>query len=53
MKPKHCGLSEHVITGEMAVPQYTGRVADWIKNEQSPDAFTEAITVMTLLTVAR
>nr|AEE65413.1 transporter-associated with antigen processing 1 [Dicentrarchus labrax] len=38
--------------GEMAIPQYTGRVADWIINEEAPDAFTEAITVMTLLTAA-
>lgn len=38
--------------GEMAIPQYTGRVADWIMNEEAPDAFTEAITVMTLMTFA-
>nr|XP_020465337.1 antigen peptide transporter 1 [Monopterus albus]XP_020465338.1 antigen peptide transporter 1 [Monopterus albus] len=38
--------------GEMAVPQYTGRVADWIINEEAPDAFSEAITAMTLMTVA-
>ncbi|KAM9353655.1 antigen peptide transporter 1 [Symphorus nematophorus] len=38
--------------GEMAIPQYTGRVADWIINEDAPDAFTEAITVMTLMTIA-
>ncbi|XP_074508784.1 antigen peptide transporter 1 isoform X1 [Sebastes fasciatus] len=38
--------------GEMAIPQYTGRVADWIINEEAPDAFTEAITVMTLMTIA-
>lgn len=38
--------------GEMAMPQYTGRVADWIQNEEAPDAFTEAITMMTLMTVA-
>ncbi|KAG8009814.1 Antigen peptide transporter 1 [Nibea albiflora] len=37
--------------GEMAIPQYTGRVADWILNEEAPDAFTEAITVMTLMTI--
>lgn len=36
----------------MAVPQYTGRVADWIINEEAPDAFTEAITVMTVMTIA-
>lgn len=40
-------------SGEMAVPQYTGRVADWIMNEEAPDLFTEAITVMTLMTLAR
>lgn len=39
--------------GEMAFPQYTGRVADWIMNEEAPDPFTEAITVMTLMTMAR
>ncbi|XP_059196203.1 antigen peptide transporter 1 [Centropristis striata] len=38
--------------GEMAIPQYTGRVADWIMNEEAPDAFTEAITFMTLMTIA-
>ncbi|XP_034554645.1 antigen peptide transporter 1 [Notolabrus celidotus] len=38
--------------GEMAIPQYTGRVADWILNEEAPDAFTEAITFMTLMTFA-
>lgn len=38
--------------GEMAFPQYTGRVADWIMNEEAPDAFTEAITYMVLMTVA-
>uniref|UniRef100_UPI0037E78BDD antigen peptide transporter 1 n=1 Tax=Semicossyphus pulcher TaxID=241346 RepID=UPI0037E78BDD len=37
--------------GEMAIPQYTGRVADWIINEEAPDAFTEAITFMTLMTI--
>ncbi|XP_033836380.1 antigen peptide transporter 1 [Periophthalmus magnuspinnatus] len=38
--------------GEMAFPQYTGRVADWIMNKEAPDAFTEAITNMVLMTVA-
>ncbi|KAI3361350.1 hypothetical protein L3Q82_013526, partial [Scortum barcoo] len=37
--------------GEMAIPQYTGRVADWILNEEAPDAFTEAITIMSLMTI--
>lgn len=38
--------------GEMAIPQYTGRMADWIINEEAPDAFSQAITIMTLLTFA-
>lgn len=38
--------------GEMAIPQYSGRVTDWIINEEAPDAFTEAITIMTLMTIA-
>ncbi|XP_056300185.1 antigen peptide transporter 1 [Pseudoliparis swirei] len=37
--------------GEMAVLRYTGQVADWIANEEAPDAFTEALSVMTLMTV--
>lgn len=42
-----------LISGEMAIPQYSGRVTDWIINEEAPDAFTEAITIMTLMTIAR
>ncbi|XP_028327135.1 antigen peptide transporter 1 [Gouania willdenowi] len=38
--------------GEMAIPQYTGKLTNGIINEVAPDAFTEAITLMTLLTVA-
>uniref|UniRef100_A0A3P8W604 Transporter 1, ATP-binding cassette, sub-family B (MDR/TAP) n=2 Tax=Cynoglossus semilaevis TaxID=244447 RepID=A0A3P8W604_CYNSE len=38
--------------GEMAIPQYSGRVADWISKEDEPDAFNEAIKIMSLLTVA-
>ncbi|XP_017288780.1 antigen peptide transporter 1 [Kryptolebias marmoratus] len=38
--------------GEMAIPHYTGRMADWIMNEEEPDAFSQAITIMTLLTIA-
>ncbi|CAN9514202.1 unnamed protein product [Ophioblennius macclurei] len=38
--------------GEMAVPKYTGHMADWIVNEEAPSAFTEAITIMALMTVA-
>lgn len=37
----------------MAMPHYTGRVADWIMNKEAPEAFTNAITVMALLTIAR
>uniref|UniRef100_A0A8C3AFM2 Transporter 1, ATP-binding cassette, sub-family B (MDR/TAP) n=1 Tax=Cyclopterus lumpus TaxID=8103 RepID=A0A8C3AFM2_CYCLU len=37
--------------GEMAIPWYTGRVADWITNEEAPDAFTGAIGIMTLMTI--
>ncbi|XP_041843109.1 antigen peptide transporter 1 [Melanotaenia boesemani] len=37
--------------GEMAVPRYTGQMADWIINDGAPDAFREAITVMTLMTI--
>lgn len=40
-------------SGEMAMPHYTGRVADWIMNKEAPEAFTNAITAMALLTVAR
>ncbi|XP_061573452.1 antigen peptide transporter 1 [Cololabis saira] len=38
--------------GEMAIPQYTGHMADWIQDEGSSDAFIQAITVMTLMTIA-
>ncbi|XP_071240009.1 antigen peptide transporter 1-like isoform X2 [Salvelinus alpinus] len=37
--------------GEMAIPHYTGRMTDWIMNEDEPEAFTYAITVMSLITV--
>ncbi|XP_066579554.1 antigen peptide transporter 1 [Amia ocellicauda] len=37
--------------GEMAIPFYTGRMTDWIMNEDEPEAFTHAITAMTLITV--
>lgn len=39
-------------SGEMALPQYTGRVTDWIAKEEAPEAFTNAITVMAILTIA-
>lgn len=35
------------------MPRYTGRVADWIMNKEAPEAFTNAITAMALLTFAR
>ncbi|KAG7475106.1 hypothetical protein JOB18_024202 [Solea senegalensis] len=38
--------------GEMAIPRYSGRVAEWIDKEEAPDAFTEAITIMALMTIA-
>ncbi|TRY66057.1 hypothetical protein DNTS_025946 [Danionella cerebrum] len=37
--------------GEMAIPHYTGKMTDWIMNEDEPEAFSHAITVMTLMTV--
>uniref|UniRef100_A0A4W5PFI6 Transporter 1, ATP-binding cassette, sub-family B (MDR/TAP) n=1 Tax=Hucho hucho TaxID=62062 RepID=A0A4W5PFI6_9TELE len=37
--------------GEMAIPHYTGRMTDWIMNEDEPEAFTHAMTVMSLITV--
>lgn len=39
--------------GEMAIPHYTGRMTDWIMNEDEPEAFTHAIMVMSLITVMR
>lgn len=39
-------------SGEMALPQYTGRVTDWIAKEEAPEAFANAITVMAVLTIA-
>ncbi|XP_061096251.1 antigen peptide transporter 1 [Conger conger] len=37
--------------GEMAIPHYTGKMTDWIMNEDDPEAFTHAITVMSLITI--
>ncbi|XP_056330772.1 antigen peptide transporter 1 [Danio aesculapii] len=37
--------------GEMAIPHYTGKMTDWIMNEEEPEAFNHAITVMTLMTI--
>ncbi|KAL2084425.1 hypothetical protein ACEWY4_019943 [Coilia grayii] len=38
--------------GEMAIPHYTGQMTDWIMNEDKPEAFSEAITIMTMITIA-
>uniref|UniRef100_A0A8C2KHK2 Transporter 1, ATP-binding cassette, sub-family B (MDR/TAP) n=1 Tax=Cyprinus carpio TaxID=7962 RepID=A0A8C2KHK2_CYPCA len=35
----------------MAIPHYTGKMTDWIMNEDEPEAFNHAITVMTLMTI--
>ncbi|KAJ8354558.1 hypothetical protein SKAU_G00221250 [Synaphobranchus kaupii] len=37
--------------GEMAIPHYTGKMTDWIMNEDDPEAFTHAITCMSLITI--
>ncbi|KAF5888954.1 antigen peptide transporter 1, partial [Clarias magur] len=37
--------------GEMAIPHYTGKITDWIVKEDEPDAFANAIKVMSILTV--
>ncbi|MBN3281379.1 TAP1 protein, partial [Polyodon spathula] len=37
--------------GEMAIPYYTGRMTDWIMNEEEPEAFNNAITAMALITI--
>lgn len=36
---------------EMAIPHYTGKMTDWIMNEDKPEAFSEAITIMTVITI--
>uniref|UniRef100_A0A8C7YCJ6 Transporter 1, ATP-binding cassette, sub-family B (MDR/TAP) n=1 Tax=Oryzias sinensis TaxID=183150 RepID=A0A8C7YCJ6_9TELE len=36
---------------EMAIPKYTGRMTDWIIDDASPEAFSQAITIMTLMTI--
>uniref|UniRef100_A0A8C5FH92 Transporter 1, ATP-binding cassette, sub-family B (MDR/TAP) n=1 Tax=Gadus morhua TaxID=8049 RepID=A0A8C5FH92_GADMO len=38
--------------GEMAIPHYTGHMADWIMDEKNPDAFTQAITIMAIITIS-
>uniref|UniRef100_A0A8C1TEK5 Transporter 1, ATP-binding cassette, sub-family B (MDR/TAP) n=1 Tax=Cyprinus carpio TaxID=7962 RepID=A0A8C1TEK5_CYPCA len=45
------GVQTAVIHGEMAIPHYTGKMTDWIMNEDEPEAFNHAITVMTLMTI--
>ncbi|MGH0168731.1 UNVERIFIED_CONTAM: hypothetical protein FKN15_055306 [Acipenser sinensis] len=35
---------------DMAIPYYTGRMTDWIMNEEEPEAFNNAITAMALIT---
>ncbi|XP_012673518.2 antigen peptide transporter 1 isoform X2 [Clupea harengus] len=37
--------------GEMAIPHYTGKMTDWIMNEDEPEAFSHAIKVMSLITI--
>ncbi|XP_053468157.1 antigen peptide transporter 1 isoform X1 [Ictalurus furcatus] len=37
--------------GEMAIPHYTGKITDWIMKEDEPDAFANAIKIMTILTI--
>ncbi|KAI5092398.1 antigen peptide transporter 1 [Silurus meridionalis] len=36
--------------GEMAIPHYTGKITDWIMKEDEPDAFANAIKIMSILT---
>lgn len=37
----------------MAIPHYTGKITDWIVKEDEPDAFANAIKIMSLLTIMR
>ncbi|XP_027013646.2 antigen peptide transporter 1 [Tachysurus fulvidraco] len=37
--------------GEMAIPHYTGKITDWIVKEDEPDAFANAIKIMSILTL--
>ncbi|XP_061677174.1 antigen peptide transporter 1 isoform X2 [Syngnathoides biaculeatus] len=36
---------------EMAVPLYMGQITDWIQNQEKPDVFTEAITMIAVMTL--
>ncbi|XP_067865025.1 ABC-type oligopeptide transporter ABCB9-like [Heterodontus francisci] len=38
--------------GEMAIPYYTGRMTDWVMNQDNPSAFTNSIMAMSLITSA-
>ncbi|KAM6185496.1 antigen peptide transporter 1 [Rhynchocyon petersi] len=38
--------------GEMAIPFFTGRLADWILQDKPATAFTQNITLMSALTIA-
>ena len=40
-------------SGEMAIPHYTGHMADWIMDKENPDAFTHAVTIMAVMTIGR
>lgn len=53
LEDKHTYLHAYCRTGEMAIPHYTGKMTDWIMNEDEPEAFNHAITVMTLMTIMR
>ncbi|KAL7836017.1 hypothetical protein SRHO_G00283640 [Serrasalmus rhombeus] len=37
--------------GEMAIPHYTGKMTDWIMKEDEPEAFSNAIKVMSVMTI--
>ncbi|XP_072548532.1 antigen peptide transporter 1 [Salminus brasiliensis] len=37
--------------GEMAVPHYTGKITDWIMKEDEPEAFSNAIKIMSVMTI--
>lgn len=53
----YCILSYDIIVfltpGEMAIPHYTGKMTDWIMNEDEPEAFSHAITIMSVITIMR
>ncbi|XP_076868492.1 antigen peptide transporter 1 [Brachyhypopomus gauderio] len=57
MKPYRCRFTAVIILvflsslGEMAIPHYTGKMTDWITKEDEPEAFSNAIKIMSLMTV--